>query len=353
MAGNGGAQPPEYERFFVDGKAKREAESILKEAGALRLAVQHKKKIAAMLASAAKPREYSDCWAYLVQAIPYNPYVVFLDRGFIALSYRSSRISRTPEFFVAKIGGLVGSEDIREFCGGLVKASGNKVILKNLSSSQYYTLKSRGFKDYSVGDGWSPGYRYDDDTYPQVVYDCVSSVSMKGGAFRNLKWFYRRLRPKMQVVEYSRALQDDALRVLKGWKKIVVERLANRAISDEFLFYSVDIHGLFIEDRMATLGDGFAFLVYLNGRPVGFNYSSFTADENCVSSFTNITSDGTKGLSELLMKEQLTIALERGKKFLNIGGSEFKSLHEYKMKFRPKTLIRKYHVVDYLKAPTP
>ncbi len=285
------------------------------------------------------PLDYSNCWEYLIQSTFFDSFKFWDGKNFVAFTVH--RPNSLP-FVITKAVGSNPRAAILQVAHLLREISGEKVIVKNLSEYDFEFLEKNGFEDYREPEGWNKFCRYDDDTFPEPVIDLAKTLSLKGKKLKLLRYRLRRLKQPLEVKLYD-PLRDfsDAKIVLDKWSKDIAKRFSQVIKQDKIFLHSVDLHRKFMENN-----GGKSLLFYLNGRPVGFSLIAPISHE-AVAVYSIMCDNEIEGLSETVYYETMKKAFEAGYKYCNLGGSEFESLHNYKLKFAPFTFVRKRHAVLY------
>src|SRR2546423_1583501 len=248
----------------------------------------------------------------------------------------------------------------------LRSVSRKPVFLKKLFPSQVNQLRHFGnFKDavkYSnsginpePGDyPWSMESFADDDTYPEIILDV--NITLNYG-LPPKEWFthFKTSRINSGEAQSLEQLLNRYLRLRSKVNGFVRSGIGlhiidfNIQMADEirqFLFKHFgeeDKRNVEAYENMLTqlpLGNNghsfFSFVAYRDGvaAPQGF-FVTERLDKESAGLYAAVASRSCSGLSEYLHIEMLSRLQHKGIRLLNIGGSEIKSLHEFKLKFAP------------------
>ncbi len=227
---------------------------------------------------------------------------------------------------------------------------GEKVIIKNIGQSERDWFVKNGFHDYREADGWSPFFRFDDDTYPQCVLDLGKTTKLAGPGLKTLRYHVKRFKREndWKLLPLTPERRVDAMTVHADWSRDYRKRHARFIQADPSNGHSVDLHRRFILDpqNIYNAKDLLSFVLYANERPCGFSLLE-RVSRTCVGLYSSIAASNKNGISETLILESLREAHEAGYRHANLGGSEFSSLHRFKLKFEPVQFIQKTHLVKY------
>ena len=294
--------------------------------------------------------DYGNSWCYIVQSVFFGGYKYYDDKNLVSIT------TKTPGNFPIVITKYLGDNSIAktaEIADKYVQAYNQPVIIKNLDKDEFDKFVAYGFRDYAEYDAWHKGFRYDDDTYPQLVVFLQDLIQLKGRKYKQLRYRVDRFKRENNhaVTNYlpQRDLQS-SLQVLKSWTYWLFDRYSKEIESNPLLLHSVSLHKKFLQNLpQGTNGkDYFTSLVYVNKNPAAFALAHKISNE-CVGVYSNFSKADITGLAEFLVYSVLSKAYEAGYKYANLGGSEFKSLHDFKMKFKPIKKLQKLHAVLYPK----
>ncbi|MDP3742393.1 MAG: hypothetical protein Q8R15_03700 [Candidatus Micrarchaeota archaeon] len=283
--------------------------------------------------------DYSDCWAYLIQSTFFGGFKFFDAKNFVAFTTFNPA---STVFCITKAVGSNPRQAVLSLARVLKERSGEKVIVKNLSEYDHEFLLRNGFEDYREGDGWNKFYKYDDDTFPEPVIDLNELVSMKGGKLKLLRYRLKQFSGPLEVKAYNPSIDFlNAEKLLEKWRKDIEKRYSEMLKDDDVFLHSVALHRKFMLEPI-----GNAFLFTSSGVPVGFSLL-VQVSAQAVALYSMVCDNELDGLSERIHFETMKKAYEVDFSYCNLGGSEFESLHNYKLKFAPFTFIKKKHAVLY------
>ncbi|MFH1390852.1 MAG: phosphatidylglycerol lysyltransferase domain-containing protein [Candidatus Diapherotrites archaeon] len=290
--------------------------------------------------------DFSNSWFYTIQSTIFGAYKYYDGKTLISFT------TKTPEETLFSITAYLGKNALEkafDLAKELKKTSKKQVVFKNLTSEQSEKLKKLGCEDYRKGDYWNNFYKYDDDTFPEIIIDLQELVPLKGNDLKTLRYrvnsFYKN---DYKVEDYSAKYSKDVSEILTDWLELIKDRYKDYLKEDKIILHSAEIHKKFLELIDSGKADDYlSKIIFLNKKPVAFAIG-YKISSKTFGLYTNVTSnDDVKGLSETIIYELLKEAHEKGYVYANLGGSEFKSLLKYKDKFKPTKHLQKTHVVLY------
>lgn len=283
--------------------------------------------------------DYSDCWAYLVQSTFFGGFKFYDGKNFVAFT---THVPGSSIFVITKAVGSNPRQAILQLARVLAERSGEKVIVKNLSEYDHEFLLRNGLEDYREGDGWNQFYKYDDETFPEPVVNLNEVLSLNGSKLKRLRFRLRHFTGQLVVKSYAPAVDFPAVeKLLSEWGEDVKQRYKEMLAVDDVFLHSVALHRQF-----ALQPEGTPLLFTLNSEPVGFAMY-VPISSQAVALYSLFCDNSCDGLSEHVYFETLKKAREAGFRYCNLGGSEFETLHNYKLKFAPCQLVQKKHAVLY------
>jgi hypothetical protein len=246
----------------------------------------------------------------------------------------------------------------------LYYASGKPVFIKKLFPDQVARLHDLGeFKEaikyLDEGTPEKGSYPWpshqsfaDDDTFPEVILDVSLTLDYKNT-------------PKAWLAEFEQRHKGSADTVKQLFRSYLKFRAKTKKFEEseinchlkDYNAEAPDIIRRFLlghfgekdeenveayENMMTKLplenhgGSFFSFVAYLQHRPLpqGF-FVAERLDSESAGLYAAIASRCCPGLSEYLHAQMLSRLKRNGIRFLNIGGSEVNSLHQFKLKFAP------------------
>ncbi len=283
--------------------------------------------------------DYSDCWQYLIQSTFFGGYKFFDGKNFVAFTTLNPA---STVFAITKAVGANPRQAILTLAKILKERSGEKVIVKNLNEYDHEFLLRNGFEDYREGDWWNKFYKCDDDTFPEPVIDLSQLVALKGSGLKLLRFRLKQFTSPLEVKPYNPSMDFlDVEKLLGKWRRDIEKRYSQMLQVDDVFLHSVSLHRKFMHEPF-----GNAFLFTSKSVAVGFSLL-VPVSSQAVALYSIVCDNESDGLSERIWFESMKKAFEIGYKYCNLGGSEFESLHNYKLKFSPFTFIRKKHAVLY------
>lgn len=216
---------------------------------------------------------------------------------------------------------------LRHFVPRLVRDLGYLVIMKNVGEVEAEELvtASGAFRPYSTDECWHPTARSDEQTFPEVVLD----VSKSGIANRP------------DVLLRRRAEAPD-------------EQLVSR-LFDEWLAWFLDRHPAWNEWELRPyyfywLGEGrfaryrYAFIYECDGKAIGFACGDKVGEDQA-QFWTCLVPPGARVSTRAVYADFFGAAASDGVRWVNLGGSEERSLHRFKYRLGPNVLLHRGHLI--------
>lgn len=168
--------------------------------------------------------------------------------------------------------------------------------------------------------------------YPVRILDTRIVSAMAGPRFAKIRNKVRVARQSVRAVSFKDIDSLRAMRaVLKYWEGSMIFNSRDTQTMTEFYeeFFNI----------LEEIHDGFDGLIYLQGKkPVGFSVWE-VLDRKTANQFINLADSSITGLSDFQIVMSCTRLAEQDVRYLNLGGSEKKSLDQFKQKYQPvKTL---------------
>ena len=272
---------------------------------------------------------FEDSWFAVIQGIRHNPRLYKNKIFFCDHPYKNDSLvvyNHLCENF------LEFSELLKSLLNLTYK---NYVVWKNANPEELAELKLYGFRPYKEIDFWNPIARFDDQTYPQHICLIENINKLKTESLCQLRQQSRAVERKYEDIDifsYQRSYKSQCLKLLQNT--------------------SLHINALQPQELNIILN---ANIIYLNNPPtysyvlkqkeeliafIAFDIRNKVANFNCLIHDRNIKYLATYAMikiSEILSKE--------GAIWINLSGSESKTLNHWKKKFSPEKSISRTHVI--------
>lgn len=178
--------------------------------------------------------------------------------------------------------------------------------------------------------------------YPARILDTEKVSKMTGKSLKGVRYKFNKTACGMKVIPLS---HPDAERTIRAsillWASGMIFA-GNETGHDMTEFYDVLVKHIVM---FPSLFDGFAVT---NGKEaLGFSVWDCTGDT--ANSLASLSKRAVDGISEFQKVTACKILAEKGIKYFNLGGSETKTLDDFKMKFQPCESVDIYtYDVDYV-----
>lgn len=278
-----------------------------------------------------KDRSYANNWLYVTQACR--------NLQKLGLKYHNGEslmsIGKHKEHFViVRPSGENTLNATHNLAKLLFNISGKPVYIKHLKSDDAGKLLTKSFGYRKMESyPWDINFPKDDDTFPQAI---IELQSMVGNALGNSANSKIRLRVNRfnnffgclpEFIKYDANNSDQ-----RGQALYIVKKCAKE--SEPYL------------NMINTYSnENYSYLMFVKGNLAGFYALGEIADGE-LGCYANICDYHTyPGLAETALNVLFNELFEMGIKKINLGGSEFRDLHRFKLKFSPSELTYSHHLV--------
>lgn len=276
---------------------------------------------------------YANSWAYICQAARRNGHKFFDGKTLITIE-ASEKNNGAYEFEIIRPLGQQATRKAFELATALKTLTTRPIIFKRLEDEQFKSLQQRGCQ---VLEKPASGRLEDyfDDIHPQVVVDLnkfIFNINMPEMAWfrRGLRQFTRR---NYTIKDLKPSQYQDVRTVLARWKRSFVSRYEKKSdftvipLEDDYYF---DPYLPFVEyfGRVSKRNQNIASIFYLDQVPVGFSFL-VRVSESCMAMYANVADTYFDGLSYFMLYQNFFRALWAGYSFVNLGGTESKSLYDF------------------------
>lgn len=300
-------------------------------------------KAASILLDAKSTPEYADTWTYLTQAA--NGYELGLNPvGYYAESNQAFcvvGIFRRPfngELAVHLINpvGARAADLVLKLCYEIWATNNCAIYVKKAHRELCSALKRTGCFLWDESFAWHPQAPQEDDTYPELLLDVVSSLSL-----------FEVGRLNQARDKYGRFLNRTKSRNV-AWHSLTSSRYSEaRAIIERFFCFKADDHidisqPCDYENMLSKSSESwnadriFRQMCVIDGKPAALLVMEGIRDSSALGLYCNLSLyQDFKYISEFVLHRALQVAHDNGFVYVNVGGSESKGLHDFKSKFQP------------------
>ncbi len=291
---------------------------------------------------------YGNAWSYLVQGmygIGKNKlgYKYYDGQNLSAVcAYPHLEKPQTHVFYWIRPMGETILDKIANFSQKLLIKLGLPTYVKKIFKEQFNYLKTKGFKDISSFP-WHRLAPAEDDTYPERIIAIKKTLLLANQANKNTR-LGRAFRYYLSFLKKNTLVFKSIFQYPKETKKILfdffqyIKQQKKANVSEAPDFYSL----LSKPPKLSLIREE---LMYLHSQPAGFYFLELQ-DKNFASLYATITRrDLFNHLTEYMMFHILFKLKKMGFSYLNLGGSEIKSLDDFKLKFSPQKENKMYWAV--------
>ncbi len=267
---------------------------------------------------------FEDSWAYIVQATRVCPLKYFSDDVLVLLTLKQDHSALViPNYFVRDLNVLC---EVVDFLSVWVHLP---IILKNVGLEDAPRLLDIGFENYSAAERWDSESKYDDQTFPQSVFEIEPTMSMRGRRFADLRRDAKRF-VSINSRSYERQIDFNAV------EKILRDKCTLLGSN----FYAADSCFLKMDPNI----DIHSCVYLFEGRIIGFSLTDRISC-SCFALNAVIRDYGLPVLFTTITLEAAKDARSQGARYLNLQGAETEGLHLWAKKFCPSTFIHKTHLI--------
>lgn len=273
---------------------------------------------------------YSSAWLYVTQAargLKSLGYFYQNEKFIIALGYHHEHfvlihpIGKIPKKFF---------QLVKELYKLLNKPIYVKKVFEDEAVQIEEILGKKHFEIVTTEEyPWHEVEKHDDDTFPEIIINIpeilkiVNEKELAGKYARNIRNKLNRFKRLSLKLEYLPLSETNSNEIIEMLKSHFGEDESN---------YDAYLNMLNILSRNQNRNIYIDFVALHNNKPIGF-FAAEVLDKYSAGLYASIALREFTGLSETLHFKIFKELNERGIKYLNLGGSEVKSLHDFKMKF--------------------
>lgn len=216
---------------------------------------------------------------------------------------------------------------LRQTVPRLVRDLGYAVIVKNIDEreSDQLIAASGAFRPYASDECWHPMAQSDEQTFPEVILSLAGDV----------------LVPYKSNLHRRRARASDEQLVMKLFNGWLTWFLRRHPVWNEWElrpYYSYWLeHGRCVRYE-------YSFVYEINGTPIGFACGDRVRD-NQAQFWTCVVAPGQRIPTRIVYRDFFSAVAADGVQWINLGGSEERSLHRFKTKLGKHDLLRRVHLV--------
>lgn len=280
------------------------------------------------------PETYGNAWTYVIQGM-YGigkfgiGYKYYDGKNLVAICfYPKLHHEDVIPFYIVRPMGESYINIIKKLSSEVSKLFQARVYVKKIFKDDYKSLVQSGFQDVSVSP-WQDDVPAEDDTYPERIIDIEKTLSISStlGRTRQLN---RSLRNYLKTKSEGKYRFESIFEHNSDAKALVDKFFKQR---DYLISRPEDYHNIIdyhVERDIYT-----ECLIYLDNEPVGM-YIVEHQSPQLASLYATITDrEKDNYLTDFIMFDLMFKLKEKGVRLLNLGGSEFKSLDDFKLKFKP------------------
>lgn len=278
-------------------------------------------------------KNYEDSWGYVLQSTRYDGFKWYdPDNGSLILFGRKTKNDPTlvvTNFFATY-----------SYLAHVIKIvqdayQAPQTILKNVNSKDVSSLVPHGFRPYKKSEFWNKNYRFDDQTYPQLIVELQNINELKGREYRLIR---KTLRKDLQthIRPYRDSDKDEVLAIFSA-----IDGTTDKSLLEQAKGTYYESHAMFPSADL----DKFVIVTNTTDAIIGFNtFSAITTETTA--SVACLFKPGAGVISVWGLYQSLMAMYQKGFQRVNFGGSETEGSYNFiREKFRPKEEIEKTHLV--------
>jgi hypothetical protein len=210
----------------------------------------------------------------------------------------------------------------------------SKTILKNINPDELSQFTPYGFREYTKKERWDDEFKYDDQTYPQVILDLKRLVPAKGRNYHPLRKALNK-NPNVTMRKYKTIDKKAVLEIfaLNDENNIdSIEKLKGMYYASHVMYPTANIDKYVFIDNKTNQINGFTAMSDISPKSTSLVASIFRPES------MNI---GVWAMYLTLVKKYL-----EGFQIASLGGSETENTFKFKLeKFNPVQLLYKTHLI--------
>lgn len=269
---------------------------------------------------------FEDSWAYVLQATRNLPLKYVTKNAFLTLTVKQDDAALViPNHFAHP-------NQLATIAKSLTQTVGKPIILKNVEIRSIHQFIDHGFDVYQSHEVWDAKAPYDDQTFPQHILKIEELLSLSGKPYRKVRTELNgcsRSMPDIDIIPY-----DPRLHFYEVSKLCAKQEERNKGtLAAHELFLAVESNG-FLQSFVYAIDD------HIIAYTVTDRISFVCAAANALIYDTTIPDLPTR-----VIYEAARLAHEEGYIFLNLQGSETRTLDRWKRKFNPILSIKNTHLI--------
>ena len=235
--------------------------------------------------------------------------------------------------------------DFIDFSKLLSKSLNTPIVLKQVTKHLFHTLLEYGFRSYSESECWDQYSKFDDQTYPEIVLrtDHYVSANYARGSIKdqvNANEYYIE-ESDLSKIDQRESVKEEIFRVFYDWLRVFLKRFPN-AINKNFVSWNLLTFDAMISDELMTL----LSIKNKTGKTIGIFSLIKTSSYQFDVVFSFISEFA--GNFQRVAYDMLISWIQKNYNqciYLNLGGSELKSLYEFKKSIGSCEELETYHLV--------
>lgn len=235
-----------------------------------------------------------------------------------------------------------------EFAHTLAECSNSSLVLKHVHEETATRLLDHGFRYYAQGEGWDENAIEDDQTFDEVIIDIAETLKapphLQRSKSKATQWtdayHVEFISPEdIQNPEVRSRCKHEIILIFYEWLKHIETR-KTELVDEAFLNWHLSAFDTLVVDERLKL----MFVRNEKEEPIGV-FSLATMDNSQVDvvfSFISLID----GDAQRLAYRAIFVSLSKmGIQYMNLGGSEFETLFNFKRTLGALTLIKARHLV--------
>jgi len=268
---------------------------------------------------------FEDSWLYILQSCRYNGGALKENDEILFYGFKQDNSGIIISNFFGKNKFLISA------CEYLQDKYNLPIIYKNVKNEDVAKFVKMGFKTYNESENWDDNSKFDDQTFPQRIFNLKKFSEMKGKEYALLRQEINKANRKysIQCKEYS--MKEDRMKIEKLLRKQDKKVPGGYASQSMFLDFESD-------------NDHESLIYTSKNKIIGFMISDRISKKCCAGSGLVYDTDFS-GITLLLCQLMAKELIKKGFKFMNLQGSEHKNLDQWKLKFKPKISLINQHLI--------
>lgn len=287
-----------------------------------------------------EPHTYGNSWTYVTQGMygigPYGLGYKYYDGKNLSAVCIYPKIEQPSTYcfyWIRPMGSQI-LEIIEKFAKKVLKTQNIPTCVKKIFEEQFLLLQKKGFKNTSKFP-WHSLCPSEDDSLPELIIDLNKLFDDLSNdlASKRLRKIFKICSSfsKEYKTEFNDLTKKNCLDIWKTTTKFFAYRRKLKdsfMISTEYDFYNMLFHPCLVDKRISKM-------IKINGKIAGF-YNIEKQQKKYAGLYGVILlRNEYRNITEFVMMKIFSDLHNKGVRYINLGGSEYKGVQDAKLKYHP------------------